>query len=243
MWSHSLQCLDHRNKIPIYTFALISIGFCFSLSSFPSWALDHHHMWPSSSFHVINITIWVPPCSLLRLHQLSSYRNSWQRLVHRFHQLSKIKLGLSPMLRVFHLNIAKVDRGVTHVAMGHTCRIRLLQLLRAPPWVIDSSCGRLRPADASAMRHPLAGHVSVIHGFLHTSAVVRRKRVHVVGCVKTDNAGFFPVRCGLPANDRKRSIFWAAPDVRSLVTPIKLLIASVSLFKEVGKLCTFVNDH
>ena len=83
------------NKIPNYTFALISIGFCFSLSSFPSWALDHHHMWPFTSFHVINITIWVPPCSSLGLHQPSSYHNSWQMLVHRFHPLSKIKLGLS----------------------------------------------------------------------------------------------------------------------------------------------------
>jgi hypothetical protein len=100
MWSHSPKCLDHRNKTHIYTFALSSIGFYFSLSSFPSWALDHHHMWPFSSFHVINITDWVPPCSIIGLYQPISYHISWQRLVHRFHQLSKTKLGLliSPFL-------------------------------------------------------------------------------------------------------------------------------------------------
>jgi hypothetical protein len=140
-------------------------------------------------------------------------------------------------------SVAKVDRGVAHVTMGPTCLIHLLQLLRAPPWVIDSSCGCLKPVDASATWHPLAGHVSGIHEFLHVGAVVRRNRAHVVWCAKTDNAGFFPVRRGLPVKDRRHSIFWAAPDVQAIVTPIKLLIASLSLFKEVGKLCTFVNGH
>ena len=66
--------------------------FSFFFSKLSTWSSSHVAI---SSFHVINITIWVPPCSSLGLHQPSSYHHSWQRLVLRFHQLSKTKLGLS----------------------------------------------------------------------------------------------------------------------------------------------------
>ena len=71
--------------------------FSFFFSKLSTWSSSHVAI---SSFHVINITIWVPPCSSLGLHQPSSYHISWQRLVHWFHQLSKTKLGLpiSPFL-------------------------------------------------------------------------------------------------------------------------------------------------
>ena len=82
-------------KTSNYTFALISIGFCFSLSSFSSRALDHHHMWPSHHFMWSTSPFECHHTLQLGLHQTSSYHNSWQRLVHRFHQLSKTKLGLS----------------------------------------------------------------------------------------------------------------------------------------------------
>jgi hypothetical protein len=39
---------------------------------------------------------------------------------------ASVSVVFGPMLREFHLNIAKVDRGVAHIVMGPTRRIRLL---------------------------------------------------------------------------------------------------------------------
>ena len=69
--------------------------FSFFFSRLSIWSSSYVAI---SSFHVINITIWVPPCSSLGLHQPSSYHHSWQMLVLRFYQLSKTKLGLSIFL-------------------------------------------------------------------------------------------------------------------------------------------------
>ena len=66
--------------------------FSFFFSKLSTWSSSHVDI---SSFYVIITITWVPPCFTLGLHQPSSYHSSWQRLVHRFHQLSKTKLGLS----------------------------------------------------------------------------------------------------------------------------------------------------
>jgi len=52
------------------TFALISIGFCFSLSSFQSWALDHHVVITIVTMIITRSITWRVPTSL-SLHTLS----------------------------------------------------------------------------------------------------------------------------------------------------------------------------
>ena len=71
-----------KTKTISNTFALISIGFCFSLSYFPSWALDH--------LVVITIITMIITCSIT-WHVPTSLS---------LHTLSKTKLGLwiSPFL-------------------------------------------------------------------------------------------------------------------------------------------------
>jgi hypothetical protein len=73
-----------------YTFALSH--FCFSLSSFSSQSLDHHHMWPSPSLdcHL------APPLGVYHPISHITFRAKVSTLM--FHQLSKTKLGLSPPL-------------------------------------------------------------------------------------------------------------------------------------------------
>jgi hypothetical protein len=72
----------------------------------------------------------------------------------------------------------KSRSGVAHVATGPTCRSRLLQLLGCH---CGSPCGRLRPVDASAARHPQARAGDWdSRGFLRADAVVRRNRASVM---------------------------------------------------------------
>jgi hypothetical protein len=51
------------------TFALISIGFCFSLSSFSRWALDHLLVITMHHDHLLSSITWIIPTSLI--HTLS----------------------------------------------------------------------------------------------------------------------------------------------------------------------------
>ena len=70
-----------------YTFALSP--FCFSLSSFPSWSLITIISCPSSSPWTSHLLHHLVCTNLAHDHTW------WHRLVLRFHQLSKTKLGLS----------------------------------------------------------------------------------------------------------------------------------------------------
>ena len=104
MWSHPLWCLDHQNQTLSNTFALISIGFCFSLSSFPSWALDHlvvitiitmiitcsitWHVPTSLNLHTLSIEVSTRVSSILknqtRAFNLPLFGNWWQPFLQRF---------------------------------------------------------------------------------------------------------------------------------------------------------------
>ena len=103
MWSHPLWCLDHQTKTLSNTFALISIGFCFPLSSFPSWALDHlvvitiitmiitcsitWHVPTSLSLHILRIEVSTRVSSIIqnqtRAFNLPFFGN-WQHFLQRF---------------------------------------------------------------------------------------------------------------------------------------------------------------
>jgi hypothetical protein len=131
------------------------------------------------------------------------------------------------VLQLFQTYVASASSGccksrsnIAHVAMGLTCRSRLLQLLGHHH---GSPCGRLRSADASAVWHPQAGVGEWDpHGFLRAGAVVRRNSSmgSMQWGAQTQTAwASFTCSAASRARDRRRPIFWAAPDVRALVTP------------------------
>jgi len=86
------------------TFALISIGFCFSLSSFPIWALDHlvvitiitmiiscsitWHVPTSLSLHTLSIEVNTRVSSIIqnqtKAFNLPLFYNWWQPFLQRF---------------------------------------------------------------------------------------------------------------------------------------------------------------
>jgi hypothetical protein len=96
MWSHSIcSVLITKTKTYLIHLPWSTLGFCFSLSSFPSWSLITIITCPSSS-------PWISHCApSLGCTNLAHDHTWWHRLVLMFHQLSKTKLGLSLIHRTY----------------------------------------------------------------------------------------------------------------------------------------------